>query len=218
MAYDLSRSIVRATDKFLAAYAQNGQHIDKQLLHQLGCPYQYGPGIVTPGCAMAAPNVASACLSRLLIALVQRADPDHVFDVMSVLNGIGRAKCWGDCINSEDGAYAIAGGSVWFIQCFLTTSELCQSTGHQVVAMLNEWLKPVTPWAVLPTKLDACEHMFGAPWCHFRLPVADKEGSRPTELDPSSLIRLERPQFLPGLCQVRSHTELPILPEIESVP
>lgn len=210
---DLSRSALRATGKFLESYSQEGQHIDKQLLHTFGCPYNYGPSIVTPSASQVSMVAAADCLPRILVALVERGDAD-IFDITSVLAGLYVNKCWSSCLGSEDGAYALASGAVWFVQCYLTTSDLCRAALPGVLAILNEWLRPDVEWKVLPTKTVLCEHMFGEPWCHFSLPQAGSAG-RSTDLDPASIIRRDRPPFLPGLCAVQSVDACTTLPDID---
>lgn len=115
----------------------------------------------------------------------------HCDNIPFLLMGIRRHQLhpWKD--GSVDQTYAMAVAILTYADAFWSQAKADVAASEPVCNMLNNWLKPATPWEKLPGDAEIAELLFGAAW----ILLADNEN-----FVLADIVRRERPAFLPGLC------------------
>jgi hypothetical protein len=184
--------------------------LSEDLLMLLGCPYIredeetfYRPNEVDADARDYMPEVLVAALSV----------PTVAHQLSSLIAGISRIGAWSRCVESPEGAYALALALLCHIERCSDHPFECY-IAPDVRLLLNQWLKPHPPWVQTPDVHELCEHLFGEAWCIFALPLSDDGHSyyvlgRDRML--RSIVAQQRPPLLSGLCVSQEQsTALPL--------
>lgn len=176
-------------------------------------------GLIVPELASTLMSKASVSLPRR--TLFKRYLPDVLTFIMekqnqpmsvaTVLGGLYANDCWRDCLVDDRHAYSLAAALLVYIGSYKDGFILDDVTCDGICALLNEWLKPDSPWAYVPPSSVVAAHMFGDAWCHLFLPANvddqmtsgqmhdhNEDGTTP-EYAAGVLAMSEKPPFLPGL-------------------
>lgn len=210
----MKKSIASRTDAYLHQYARylNGDQVYGRLgpefLDLLGCPYVSRDKTYFPVVEPANLGAARLAIPKILTALGSRALAR--VDVSSLVAGLNRNNCWGECLNRPDDAYALVLAVMIYIDMYHTEFELDVVVEPDVCELLTSWLRPSEPWTKIPTALEVCQHMFGEAWSG----LASAEEAVDLIIYE---VRRQRPPFLPGLCPLlepESDLPLPLLQEL----
>lgn len=195
------------------------------LWYALGCPYAAPSGWrketpVEP--PQPDPSHEAIIVKTLVYALhleqpLLTSEPPN--NNISLLGGLLRQDRWQSCLHSHTTAIELAASLTAFWESRPKTSTvetLLRKISVQVCAVLNEWLKPVTPFSGDPlggpaTTYDIARAMFGDAWCAIALSgLSDDQ-----HWQISEIIQSQRPPFLPGLLSADLETEYALLPVLE---
>jgi hypothetical protein len=214
-------SVARAAETFLqerlsfvAGEVVSAPALTDELLRLLGC-YSWAT-LRAPEVPRVAPGNEEDARTYLPRLLTAAGDP---FEQATLLDGLCRHGRWRDCIETISGAYELADAIFGYLAFSWISRPLVIHTKHSVLSMLNEWLKPSTPWTDLPGDFDVCRQMFSPVWCDLALP--DQTAS-PTHLLENSgsaacyIVSRERPPFLPGLYEFHAGILDLTLPSLEA--
>jgi hypothetical protein len=189
----IASRVVRETEKVMREYERylQGEHvtmtINNNLRILLGCPF-VSDGEFIVDHVVNDPDDVRRCLPKLLSVLINFENERD--SIISLVSGLVRNHCWGECLQTESDAYALAAALVYFTEARqhkLMETEVVTD----VRAIFNAWLRPASASVRLPDVETLCLHLFGSAWCSVVLPASEKL---------RALILTQRPPFLPGLC------------------
>jgi hypothetical protein len=129
-------------------------------------------------------------------------------DVGALLAGLYRSGQWKRCLDDVDASYAIASNLCFFTKTYRPVYPHDLSARDDILALLNEWIKPTVAWTDIPNVLVVAEALFGPPWRALVLETDDDDPGRVCEVVAS-----ERPPFVHGLCLAQEIVSLS-LPEL----
>jgi hypothetical protein len=176
----------------------------EQLYTLLGCAHVIGNGPRTSQhlqpCDQATLTARSLMLPKMFAAVGRNG---LQLDRLAILTALNRFSCWSEILKDVALTYELAQAITDFIDCY-SPALTNRAALSEVVSLLNNWLKPSTPWSTLPGIRTFGRHAFGEEWCTFVLPdeYADIEGKRTAHgsLSVSDFIAAQRPPFVKGLC------------------
>jgi hypothetical protein len=113
-----------------------------------------------------------------------------------LLAGLNRHDCWRTCLETEDGARALALALVGFVVDYWLT-PVDDAVAQDVLDIFNGWLKPSPPWEGYPSDpAFVCQNLFGEVWTMLAL---NDNVKNPGLADPEDIVRAQCPPLLPGL-------------------
>jgi hypothetical protein len=198
-------------DRYMDCAAHFGQglevtapEVSDALYTVLGCSYtgKHWHEIRTP--VSRAADTATYLPKILPVALVLH---DRDMTSAQLLSGVARCPCLQECVETEDGAYALASTLINYLRFFSKESNLDVAVMGDILDMVNLWLRPAAPFRVVPSIYTLCEHMFGDLWCNL---VLQEDTKRPPDIMNNidehciELIKQQRPPFLRGLCPAQA--------------
>lgn len=133
----------------------------------------------------------------------------HHTDSFALLHGLYQNERWRHCLESADGAYGLA--SLCVAQSFPASDTHARALSSTwLLAILNEWIRPASPYTERPSLQDLCGALFGEAWHQFEVEhaeIADRRVPR--------LIYATRPTFRPGLVADEFFTHSIDLPPLD---
>lgn len=191
--------------------------IEIRFLNLLGCPFSNSGVYYTKPVERDHILALNDVLPKVLTAIVARI-PDFCSNVSSVLGAINRQGCLSSCLETREGAYAMAVGLCYFIDTLELHGSLDQDVAPDVLNLLSSWIKPAIEWDEIPSSRTVAAALFGEHWCHFKL-TDDMDylpGSAMWNSDwiLAYIVAKERPPFLTGLCPAQDAIMSAPLPEL----
>jgi hypothetical protein len=188
--------MVEGTRRLIAAWTGGDSVREFEVWRTLGCPYQDFRKAAIPALSSAPLEQIEACLQMLLPATIKIQKPERV---ASGLAGLFRYDLWANCMDTETSTYELACGLIVFLEHSPRSFTIAAEVGPDVLEMLNIWLNPDPPWAMLPASSEVAATLFGDVWCALNLP----DGIH-GDKDIGVTILRDRPLFQKGLCPTQS--------------
>jgi hypothetical protein len=209
-------------ERYAAGLDSRAPKISGDLLERLGCPFilRENGQLTTSlnGDLNARTYLPSVLVAAVSVSVSALGDDT---ETTSLLAGIGRAKCWRECIATIGGAYSFAIALVKHIELLWTTSRLDVYVDADVMQAMNGWLELKDPWSDFPSAYMLCQHLFGNAWCDLALPESARNipGSGDVIAERACrIISEQRPPFLPGMCPAQAEPVSVPLPDNLGVP
>jgi hypothetical protein len=195
-----TESFINAVDQYRSGLCDEAPLIDCLLLRDLDCTYESSTSAICRSTAACNPDAGPYLLS-LLIAIAPH--PWAAKQLAPVLSGISCNRGLTDCLETEEGAYAMATALTGYLEHYRDGCHLDMATAYQVLVLLNEWAMPAERWSMLPSPGDFCRRIFSEAWCSIALPngayILPEQSESRQRVVADMLVR-DRPPFLPGMC------------------
>jgi hypothetical protein len=149
--------------------------LSSALLGQIGASYYHARAAggyeidAYHGLALATPENVK-CLQTVLPSLIelisQAAECLRVSDMQAVLSVVGAREVWRDCLLTYHGSYGLA-------QCLLSAADMknhphliryADLVRPHILKIVNDWLKPESPWLDIPNEETIAIALFGSGW------------------------------------------------------
>jgi hypothetical protein len=208
--FDDDNQVLRETDLFLAGHARfragktrSRARLGVGFVKLLGCGDLLYTNTKSTINITESSNLEAIqrSLPSLLVAIGK--NPTAPVDATFLLAALNRHQCWKICLEKEESAYILADRLIAYVETYTDDFYPDAAAKNDILALLNDWLKPVSPWKVLPTAHCVCLHMFDPLWCILRLPSENDFLTASASFEDmyiNNIINQELPPFLPGLC------------------
>jgi hypothetical protein len=181
-----------------------------RLMHVLGCRHlslRARRGHVSGSDGLVVPPQPDNSQDELVGNLLRSALLNHTSgsplrdDGCAILDGLTKGDHWRVCLDSVDGAYALAylllDYSRYRLQIMPSdvsaSALLVRSVEEGACRLLNDWLKPREVLRTVPSDHDLVSRLFGLAWYDFVfVPNAQFTSA-------SKVVRAHKPPFLPAL-------------------
>jgi hypothetical protein len=218
---DTNEKVRCATAYFLNETQKSDRRIERNLMLALGCPHRYKTKVESLNRPplyegrLAIPDVPFDTLAAvreslpLIFRAIVRKEAHFVQDIASLLAGMQSVRCWPVLLETEDATYDLAIGVCKLLGVFDAEFSLYGAVENDIVALLNDWLRPASRWERMPVVSEVCVHMFGPAWCSL---------AAPSSFTIQDLLLRDRPTFLGRVCPVQTLQVALSLPELQPDP
>lgn len=196
-------------------------HYDLALdsLSALACPHLKGGRI-----KLWVPDAVSAHrqeLRRKWMPVVLEAATQHrthlPAELSAFLGSVALDEAWRTMLESETETRILANALLAYVDARAprfssarqksTLVQLRAAVDPMVLEILNDWLKPIKPWTILPSSDELLSCCFGQGFSAIHSLVGD---------DLCAVVNQERPSFLAGLCPAQSTIRPVSLPDLQA--